>query len=102
MVAPEYAEQKLGEAEVRQVFKIPHGMVAGCYVTQGKITRSARLHVMRGDREVFTGEIASLRRFENDAREVQADRECGIRVKDFDQVEVGDRLVFFTMEEVIH
>ena len=102
MVAPEYAEQKLGEAEVRQVFKIPHGMVAGCYVTQGKITRSARLHVMRGDREVFTGEIASLRRFENDAREVQADRECGIRVKDFDQVEVGDRLVFFTMEEVTH
>jgi translation initiation factor IF-2 len=57
---------------------------------------------MRGDREVFTGEIASLRRFENDAREVQADRECGIRVKDFDQVEVGDRLVFFTMEEVTH
>ena len=101
LVAPEYEEVKVGEAEVRQVFKIPHGVVAGCYVTQGKVTRSAKVHVTRGDKSVFTGEIMSLRRFENDAREVQADRECGIRLKDFDAIEVGDQLVFFTMEVVI-
>jgi translation initiation factor IF-2 len=100
MVAPEYAEVKIGEAEVRQTFKIPHGIVAGCYVTEGKVTRSAKVRVLRGKEEVFTGEISSLRRFEEDAREVQTDRECGIRIKDFDQVEVGDRLVFFTLEEV--
>jgi len=102
LVAPEYEEVKVGEAEVRQVFKIPHGVVAGCYVTQGKVTRSAKVHVMRGEKSLFTGEILSLRRFENDAREVQADRECGIRLKDFDEIETGDRLVFFTMEVVIH
>jgi len=100
MLAPEYEEIKLGEAEVRELFKVPTGVVAGCYIREGKVTRSARLHVLRHDEEVFTGEIGSLRRFENDVREVQSGRECGIRIKGFDDVEIGDRLVVFSLEEV--
>jgi translation initiation factor IF-2 len=100
MLAPEYEEVKTGEVEVRQLFKIPTGVVAGCYVTEGKILRSGKVRVLRDSEEVFTGEIASLRRFENDAREVQADRECGIRIKDFDDLQIGDRLVVFTLQEI--
>jgi len=100
MLAPEYEEARLGEAEVRDLFKIPDGVVAGCYVTDGKAVRHANVRVLRGDDEVFSGEIASLHRFANDVREVQSGRECGIRIKDFDGVEVGDRLVIFTLEEV--
>jgi len=100
MLAPEYEEVRLGEAEVRDLFKIPDGVVAGCYVADGKALRHAKVRVLRGDDEVFSGEIASLHRFANDVREVQAGRECGIRIKDFDGVEVGDRLVIFTLEEV--
>lgn len=100
MVAPEYEEIKVGEVEVRQVFKIPTGIVAGCYVSEGKVTRNGKIRVLRGDQDVFTGEIASLRRFENDVREVQEGRECGIRIKDFDDVKIEDRLIIFTLEEV--
>jgi len=101
MISPEYEEIEVGEAEVRELFKIPTGMVAGCYVSEGKVTRNGKVRVLRGDIELFTGEIASLRRFENDVREVQAGRECGIRIKDFDDVEIGDQLIIFTLEEVL-
>ena len=100
MVAPEYEEIKIGEAEVRELFKVPTGVVAGCHIREGKATRSGKVHVVRRDKEVFTGEIGSLRRFENDVREVQAGRECGIRIKDFDDVEIEDRLIIFNLEEV--
>ncbi len=100
MVVPEYEEVKMGEAEVRDLFKVPTGIVAGCHIREGKVTRSGKVHVLRRDKEVFTGEIGSLRRFENDVREVQAGRECGIRIKDFDDVEIGDRLIIFNLEEV--
>ncbi len=100
MISPEYEEIEVGEAEVRELFKIPTGMVAGCYVSEGKVTRNGKVRVLRGDTELFTGEIASLRRFENDVREVQAGRECGIRIKDFDDIEIGDQLIIFTLEEV--
>lgn len=100
MLAPEYEEVRLGELEVRDLFKIPNGVVAGCYVSEGKVTRNGKVHVLRRDEEIFTGEIASLRRFANDVHEVQAGRECGIHIKDFDDVQVGDLLVIFTLEEV--
>ncbi len=99
-LAPEYEEVKLGEVEVRQLFKTPGGVVAGCYVADGKVTRKGKVHVLRQGEVVFDGEIASLRRFEDDVREVQAGRECGIRLKDFDDVEVGDRFIVFILEEV--
>ena len=100
MLAPEYEEVRTGEVEVRQLFKIPAGVVAGCYVTEGRILRSGKVRVLRNSKEIFTGEIASLRRFENDVREVQAGRECGIRIKDFDDLQIDDRLVVFTLQEI--
>ncbi|MEA3356086.1 MAG: translation initiation factor IF-2 [Candidatus Bipolaricaulota bacterium] len=98
--APEYQETKIGEAEVRELFKIPAGVVAGCYVTEGKVLRNARVHVIRQDEELFSGEIASLRRFNDDVRTVLNGRECGIRIKGFDDVRAGDRLIIYTLEEV--
>ncbi len=99
-LAPEFEEVVSGSIEVRNVFKIPTGKVAGCFVADGKVTRKSHVRVFRGDQEVFVGEIASLRRFEDDVREVLMGRECGIHIKDFDDVQVGDRLVAFDLKEV--
>jgi translation initiation factor IF-2 len=100
-LAPEFTEKQIGIAEVRDLFKIPSGVVAGCYVADGRVTRRARVRVLRNGEELHVGEIASLRRFEDDVREVQAGRECGLRISGFDAVEVGDRLEIFEMEEVV-
>jgi len=99
-LAPEFTEVRIGLVEVRDLFKVPNGMVAGCYVADGKVARRAHIRVLRGEEEVFTGRIASLRRFEDDVREVANGRECGIRIDGFDQVEIGDQLVIFELEEV--
>ena len=100
MLAPEYEEEHIGEAEVREVFKIPDGVVAGCYVTDGKVERKAKVRVLRDDEEQFVGEILSLHRFTENVREVQNGRECGIRIKDFDDVQPGDRLSVFALKEI--
>jgi len=100
MLAPEYEEVRMGEAEIREVFKIPDGVVAGCYVTDGKIERKAKARVLREDKELFVGEILSLQRFTESVREVQNGRECGIRIKDFNDVQPGDRLSIFTLKEI--
>ena len=100
MLAPEYEEVSMGEAEIREVFKIPDGVVAGCYVTDGKIERKAKVRVLREDKELFVGEILSLQRFTESVREVQNGRECGIRIKDFNDVQPGDRLSVFTLKEI--
>jgi len=100
-LAPEFIEKQVGIAEVRDVFKVPNGVVAGCYIADGRATRRAHVRVVRGGEELHVGEIASLRRFEDDVREVQSGRECGVRIKDFDAVEIGDRLEIFEMEEVV-
>jgi translation initiation factor IF-2 len=99
MLAPEYEEEQMGEAEVREVFKIPDGVVAGCYVKEGKVVRKANVRVLRDGNEEFVGEILSLHRFAENVREVQSDRECGIRIKDFDDVRSGDRLLVFSLKE---
>jgi translation initiation factor IF-2 len=99
-LAPEFEEIPIGTVEVRNIFKVPNGRVAGCFVSDGKVTRRSNVRVMRGEDELFVGEIASLRRFEDDVREVLAGRECGIRIKDFDDVEIGDRLMIFELKEI--
>ncbi len=99
-LAPEFEEVPVGTLEIRNVFKIPTGKVAGCFVADGKVTRKSHVRVLRGEEEVFSGELASLRRFEDDVREVLMGRECGIRIKDFDDVQVGDRLFAFDLKEV--
>lgn len=100
MLAPEYEEVRMGEADIREVFNIPDGVVAGCYVTNGKIERKAKARVLREDKELFVGEILSLQRFTESVREVQNGRECGIRIKDFNDVQPGDRLSIFTLKEI--
>ena len=99
-LGPAYEEASLGSAEVRDTFKAPAGMIAGCYVADGRVERRGQVRVIRNGAEVFAGEIASLRRFEDDVREVQAGRECGIRIRDFNDVQIGDRLEVFVLEEV--
>ena len=99
-LGPAFEETSLGTAEVRDTFKAPAGMIAGCYVADGRVERRGQVRVIRNGTEVFAGEIASLRRFEDDVREVQAGRECGIRIRDFNDVQIGDRLEVFILEEV--
>ena len=100
-LAPEFTETQIGLVEVRDLFNVPSGVVAGCHVADGRVTRRAHVRVMRNGEELHVGEIASLRRFEDDVREVQAGRECGLRIEDFDDIEIGDRLEIFEMEEVV-
>jgi translation initiation factor IF-2 len=97
------AEEKeivIGAAEVRQVFKLPKSIVAGCYVVEGKIPRSARVRVFRSGDKLYTGKIGSLKRFKDDVREVASGFECGIGVEGFDGVLVGDVIEAFRIEEV--
>jgi translation initiation factor IF-2 len=99
-LGPAYEEKSLGVAEVRDTFKAPSGVIAGCYVSDGRVERRGKVRVVRNGAEIFVGEIASLRRFEDDVREVQSGRECGIRIRDFNDIQIGDRLEVFILEEV--
>jgi translation initiation factor IF-2 len=101
MLRPEEREVVLGEAEVRQVFKISHvGTVAGCYVRSGVITRQGRVRVVRDGREVYSGAIASLKRHKDDVREVKEGYECGILIENFNDIKVGDVIECYRKEEV--
>ncbi len=94
-------EVSTGSAEVRQVFRIPNlGLIAGAYVTHGVITRNSRGRVVRNEMVVFEGKISSLKRFKDDAREVQAGFECGIGVENFHDLAVGDVIETFRIEEI--
>ena len=97
MLEPEYKEVVLGRAEVRETFKVPKvGTIAGCYVIDGKITRSASLKLVRDSIVIFDGKILSLRRFKDDAKEVQAGFECGIGIEGFNDIHVGDIIEAYT------
>ena len=101
MLAPEIKEVELGQAEVRNTFKVPKvGTIAGCYVTEGKITRNAKLRVVRDGVVILDGEIASLRRFKDDVKEVAAGYECGIGIDKFNDIKEGDVLEAYTFEEI--
>lgn len=101
LVAPQIRETKLGEAEVRHIFKIPNvGPVAGCYVRDGQVLREARVRVKRNNAVIFDGALASLKHFTEDVKKVEKDKECGIRIAGFDKVQVGDILEFYTREVV--
>lgn len=101
LLGPEFRETKVGEVEVLKTFDIDGvGRIAGCTVRSGRAVRGARVKAFRGRDEVFKGEIASLKRFTDDVREVQAGRECGIRIRDWDDVQPGDVLEIYTVEEI--
>jgi translation initiation factor IF-2 len=101
LLTPEKKEVVLGEAEVRQLFKIAKvGTIAGCFVRSGVIPRTARVRVIRDGVEVYDGTLASLKRFKDDVREVREGFECGIGVENFNDVKVGDLLEAYRIEEV--
>lgn len=101
MLAPTFREVNLGRAEVLAVFKVSKiGNIAGCRVVQGEVRRNGRVRVMRDGKQLFDGEIASLKHNRDDVREVRQGFECGIGVKGFTDFEVGDSIVCYTLERV--
>ena len=100
LLEPDLKENKLGVAEVRQVFPISHGFVAGCLVTEGKINRNISARVRRGKEVMFEGKVGTLRRFKDDANEVRAGLECGIRLDDFDGYQPGDKIECYEIQKV--
>ncbi|UTV80385.1 translation initiation factor IF-2 [Acidithiobacillus sp. YTS05] len=101
MLAPEIREQIIGHAEVRETFRVPRvGTIAGCMVTDGIVRRNAKVRVIRQAVVIHTGEMDSLRRFKDDAREVREGFECGIGVRNFNDIKVGDVIEAFETIEV--
>src|SRR5690606_10354016 len=93
-------EEIHGRAEIRQVYKASRiGNIAGCYVTSGFVRRSDKIRVIRDGRVIHTGELASLKRFKDDVREVKENYECGMKVANYDNIQVGDILEAFTTVE---
>jgi len=100
LMASRFEERILGSAEVREVFQIPKvGAIAGSYVTDGKLERGRSLRLIRDGVVVYEGKNSSLRRFKDDAKEVQSGYECGIGIENFNDIKVGDRIEFYYMEE---
>ena len=101
MLSPEIKESILGLVEIRNVFKISKvGAVAGCFVLDGLIKRTSSVRVLRDGVVIFTGELDSLKRFKDDVKEVKANFECGLSVKNFDEIQVGDQVEAFETVEV--
>jgi len=100
-LAPERKESILGHAVVREVFKISrHGSIAGCYVTDGVITRDARVRLSRDGKVIWTGRLDSLKRFKDDAKEVKENYECGLHLAGYDDVHKDDQIEAFEIIEV--
>jgi translation initiation factor IF-2 len=94
-------ERVQGHAEVRNLFSVPKiGVIAGCGVTDGKMSRNAHIRVIRDGIVLFTGRVGSLKRFKEDAREVASGYECGIGVENYNDLRVGDTLECFVVEEI--
>ena len=101
MLAPKYKEVLLGHAEVREVYKITGaGMIAGCYVTDGRVTRNAQIRLLRDNIVIHEGVLASLKRFKDDQKEVAQGYECGIGIEKYSDIKVGDVIECFNMEEI--
>jgi translation initiation factor IF-2 len=101
MLAPEFEEVVTGEAEVREIFRVPRvGAIAGCYVQHGTITRGSKVRFLREGTIIWKGTISSLKRFKDDVREVQAGFECGIGLSDFQDLKPGDIIETFEEREI--
>jgi translation initiation factor IF-2 len=101
MMESTYKEHTQGVADVREVFHIPKiGAVAGCYVTDGKLTRGSNLRLVRDGTVVYEGKNASLRRFKDDVKEVQSGYECGVGIENFNDIKTGDVIEFYYLEEI--
>jgi translation initiation factor IF-2 len=101
MLAPEYEEVVTGDAEVREIFRVPRiGAIAGCYVQNGTITRGSKVRFLRDGTIIWKGTITSLRRFKEDAHEVRAGFECGIGLSDFQDLKAGDVIETYDEREI--
>lgn len=100
MLAPKVVQVGIGKAEVRKVFSVSRiGSIGGCYVTEGKVTRNALVKLMRANETIFTGRLASLKRFKDDAKEVMSGYECGMSLDGFNDIKEGDVLEFYIEEQ---
>lgn len=101
MLDPEYKEVVLGSVEIRTTFKVPGvGIVGGAYVTNGKVVRNAEVRLVRDGIVIHEGKISSLKRFKDDAREVNQGYECGIGIENYNDIKEGDIIECFQMEEI--
>ncbi|WP_409477572.1 translation initiation factor IF-2 [Pseudobdellovibrio sp. HCB154] len=101
LLAPQIVEKAVGSAEVRNTFTVPKiGMIAGCFVTSGKIQRSNMLRLVREGKIVYEGKVSSLKRFKDDAKEVSEGFECGIGIENFNDIKVGDVIEAYLKEEI--
>lgn len=101
LLSPDIIEEVLGRAEVRNVFTVPKvGTIAGCFVIDGKVQRNASIRLLRENKIVYEGKIASLKRFKDDAKEVASGYECGIGIENYNDVKVGDQMEAFVKKEV--
>ena len=101
MLTPDKKEEVIGMAEIRQVFKVSKiGSIAGCMVTAGIAKRTARLRLLRDNVVIFTGELESLKRFKDDAKDVKEGFECGLNIKNYNDIQAGDVLEFFEIREI--
>jgi len=101
LLAPKFQDKKIGLVEVRQIFKISSvGTIAGCYVLDGKVARNAKVHIMRGDKQIAEAQIESLKQQKNEAKEVSKGNECGIKLKGFDDLKEFDQLEIIISEQV--
>jgi len=101
LLEPTYNEAIVGRAEVKQIFRISRiGTIAGCYVTDGKAERNAKVRLLREEMVVFDGDVASLKRFKEDAKEVSAGFECGVGLENYNDIKPGDVMEFYVLEEM--
>jgi translation initiation factor IF-2 len=101
MLDPDIVEKEMGRAEVRDIFSVPKiGVIAGCFVVDGKIGRNHLARLLREGRVIYEGNISSLKRFKDDAKEVASGYECGIGIENFNDIKVGDEIESFVKEEV--
>jgi translation initiation factor IF-2 len=100
LLEPEHRETVIGHAEVKQVFQLSKGIVAGCLVTDGRIARAARARVLRRRQPVYDGGLSTLRRFQDDVKEVRSGLECGIKLGDFNEYQVGDVIECYQLEAI--
>ncbi|HEV8417293.1 MAG TPA: translation initiation factor IF-2 [Candidatus Udaeobacter sp.] len=100
LLDPELRETVIGHAEVKQVFQLSRGIVAGCLVTDGRIARVARARILRKRQPVYDGGVSTLRRFQDDVKEVRSGLECGIKLGDFSEYQVGDVIECYQLEQI--
>ncbi|MBQ7525931.1 MAG: translation initiation factor IF-2, partial [Abditibacteriota bacterium] len=101
MLAPVYEEVHLGQAEVRATFKVPNvGIIAGCYVTEGKVVRNEQVRILRDDQEIFKGVLTTLKHLKDEKKEMVQGFECGIQVDGFQDFKEGDIIDAFTEKAI--